>query len=294
MTLDLAGITVALLTPLDENGAVDEASLQRLVRRVVDGGVVGIGPTGSTGEGARLPRDQRVETTRLVRELAPDVPVVSGVPLSSVAEGADELDRLAENGATAALVAPPHYYPAADAELVHLYTWLADRSPLPLLLYNIPMFTKVSFSPAVVAELAAHPGIVGIKDSSRDVDYFQRLLAATDGLGFTVLTGSDTFLLAALLAGATGAIAASANLVPELSTGLVAAHARGDVAEASRLQQRLSAVIYACRAGTLPAGWKAALSHLGVIQPYLAAPAQPLDPARRDRLVTALTELGVG
>lgn len=294
MTLSLDGATVALLTPLDEHGDLDEAALAKLVDRVLGGGVTGISPTGSTGEGARLSRAQRLEVTRLVRQYAPpEVPVISGVPLTSVAEGAAELEQLAEHGASAALVAPPYYYPVADDDLIRLYTRLADGASLPLVLYNIPVFTKVTFAPRVVRELAAHPGIAGIKDSSRDIEYFQQVVTAAEARDFAVVTGSDTFLVACLLAGGSGTIAASANLVPHLSSGIYRAVRDGDLDQATRLEKQLCSVIHACRGGTPPVPWKAALAHAGVCQPYPAAPAAPLDEAQRRTVIEELTALGV-
>ncbi|MBO0889867.1 MAG: dihydrodipicolinate synthase family protein [Acidothermales bacterium] len=294
MTSLPVGATVALATPLDENGALDHTALAKLVARVVEGGVVGISPTGSTGEGPRLDRDTRVAVTRAVREQAPTgMPVVSGVPLTSVSEGLRELDLLAENGATAALVAPPYYYPLTDADAVGLYEHLADRSSIPLVLYNIPVFTKVRFAPDVVRRLAAHPNVTGIKDSSRDMEYFQQVVAATEGADFAVLTGSDTMLVASLLSGGHGTIAASANLVPELSAGICCYIAAGELDQALAAQRRLQDVIHACRGGTPPAAWKAALHHAGVCEPYLAPPATGLGDAEYRTLMETLESLGV-
>lgn len=294
MTSLPAGATAALATPLDEDGALDHTALAKLVARVVEGGVVGISPTGSTGEGPRLDRDTRVAVTRAVREQAPPgMPVVSGVPLSSVADGLRELDLMAENGASAALVAPPYYYPLTDADAVRLYEHLADRSSIPLVLYNIPVYTKVRFAPAVVGTLAAHPNVAGIKDSSRDMEYFQQVVAATEGADFAVMTGSDTMLVASLLAGGHGTIAASANLVPEMSSGICRDVAAGDLDHALALQRRLQDVIHACRGGTPPAAWKAALHHAGVCEPYLAPPATGLTDAEYRTLVETLETLGV-
>lgn len=289
-----AGATVALATPLDADGALDHSALAKLVSRVLDGGVLGISPTGSTGEGPRLGTDTRVAVTRLVREQAPaDVPVISGVPLTSVAEGLRELELMASSGATAALVAPPHYYPLTDGDAVRLYEHLAERSPIPLVLYNIPVYTKVRFAPDVVRTLAAHPNVVGIKDSSRDMEYFQQVVAATEGADFAVMTGSDTMLVASLLSGGHGTIAASANLVPELSSGICRAVDTGDLADALALQRRLQEVIHACRGGTPPAAWKAALHHAGVCEPYLAPPATGLSEPEYRALVETLESLGV-
>ena len=274
MSFGPSGAMVALLTPLDADGRLDEHGLERLVERVVAAGIDGISPNGSTGEGARLGRQRRIAVATRVRKLAPDgMPVVSGVPLTTLDEGRAELDDLAELGATAALVAPPSYYPLPDESVLRMYEALAGDAPLPLLLYNIPIFTKVRLAPGVVARLATHPAIAGIKDSSRDMEYQQELIAATADAEFAVLTGADSLLVASLAVGVAGSITAGANLVPELPVGIQRAFHAGDFRTATELQRRLARIVAACNAGEPPAGWKAALSVAGVCGPDLAAPA---------------------
>jgi dihydrodipicolinate synthase/N-acetylneuraminate lyase len=313
--LALRGVIAALVTPLDERGQLDENALERLLAHVVGAGADGVSPAGSTGEGARLTRRQRLRLAARVRALVPNrLPVLPGVPLTSVEEGIAELAELADLGVTAALVPPPTYYPLDDDEVLRLYELLADRSPVPLLLYNIPIFTKVSISPAVIGRLCAHPAIAGIKDSSRDMEYFNRVLAAVGTAGgastpggtstgrgtstggdfeFAVFTGSDTLLLPSLDAGAAGTIAASVNLVPELAIGTRRAFAEGASEPAKARQRHLAEVVHACRCGSFPAGWKAALEEAGLCASRMVAPAAPLEPQLRGRLRRRLAELGV-
>ena len=285
MSFGPSGAMVALLTPLDADGRLDEHGLERLVERVVAAGIDGISPNGSTGEGARLGRQRRIAVATRVRKLAPDgMPVVSGVPLTTLDEGRAELDDLAELGATAALVAPPSYYPLPDESVLRMYEALAGDAPLPLLLYNIPIFTKVRLAPGVVARLATHPAIAGIKDSSRDMEYQQELIAATADAEFAVLTGADSLLVASLAVGVAGSITAGANLAPELPVGIQRAFHAGDFRTATELQRRLARIVAACNAGEPPAGWKAALSVAGVCGPDLAAPAAALPATLRATL----------
>lgn len=285
---------VALVTPLDADGHIDELGLERLVERVVVAGIDGISPNGSTGEGARLGRERRIAVATRVRKLAPDgMPVISGVPLTTLDEGRAELHDLAELGATAALVAPPSYYPLPDDSVLRLYEALAYDAPLPLLLYNIPVFTKVRIAPDVVARLATHPAVAGIKDSSRDMEYQQQLIAATADAEFAVLTGADALLVASLTVGAAGSISASANLVPELPVGIQRAIRAADLRTATELQRRLARIVAVCHAGEPPAGWKAALSIAGVCGPDLAAPAAALPATLRTTLEGRLAAEGI-
>jgi len=290
------GVLTALVTPVDEAGRLDEAGLDRLVDGAVAGGVDGLSPCGSTGEGPRLTLAQRLHITRRVRERAPRLPVVPGLLVGSVEAAQEELVELARLGATAALVAPPSYYPCDDADLPHLFTVLADAAPLPLVLYNIPVHTGVPVTVPAVARLADHDNVVGIKDSSRDVEYLQSVLLATaaarEEQRFVVYTGADTLLLPSLLLGADGTIAPSSNLVPELGVGVVDAFDRADLATAEQLQTRLVRVVQACRTGAFPAGWKAALSLAGTCGPHLLPPASPLPPALVADLATALRAAG--
>jgi dihydrodipicolinate synthase/N-acetylneuraminate lyase len=274
------------------SGGIDVGGLERLVERVVSGGADGISPAGSTGEGALLTRSQRVDLTARVRRLTPaGLPVIPGLPLSALTDGPAELDALAAAGADAALVAPPSYYPLSDDAVRRLYATLAENSPLPLVLYNIPVFTKVRLSPAVVGFLATHPAVIGIKDSSRDMEYQQEVLTATAASrdGFAVLTGTDSLLVASLTIGAAGTIAASMNLVPELPSGIYRAFAAGDVATATRLQQRLAGIVGVCRRGLFPAGWKAALEVAGVCERIAVPPGTSLSAEEFEQLSARLT-----
>lgn len=288
----LSGVMVALATPLTGEGDLDRAGLDRLVDRVVAAGVRAVCPVGSTGEGPRLSQSQRLLVVEEVaRRLPSDVPLIPAAAIQDIGDGVQELELLAGLGAEAVLVAPPSYYPMTDQEIVRYYRRLADECPLPVLLYNIPSMTKLVLSTEAVGSLADHENIIGIKDSSRDMEYFQSVVYATHGKRFAVLTGSDTLLMASLQLGGHGAIAASANLVPELGCDLYRAVMNGDWRLASQLQGRLFRVVMACRCGIGPAGWKAALELVSVCGRNVASPAAPLSDEATVRLRGRLTDL---
>src|SRR5690606_8329522 len=147
------------------------------------------------------------------------------------------------------------------------FTHIADRSPIPIIIYHIPSLTGVHVPPEVVLDLSEHQSIIGLKDSSADIQYHMRIadgLAAQPREAFSLLTGTDAMLVASLQAGGSGGIIASANLVPQLSVGLHRAFRAGDVARALQLERRLRAIVIACRRGTGPSGWKAALELAGI------------------------------
>lgn len=290
----LKGFMCALVTPVDGQGDVDAGGLERVVARVLAGRANGVCPVGSTGEGPRLTRAQRLTVVELVRKQVPGpVPVIPAPAAMTVSDALEEITAFADVGADACLLAPPAYFPMGDDEVVRYYEYVAGRSPLPILLYNIPALTKVRIGPGAAAELAAHPGVAGIKDSSRDLEGFQAFAYATQGEEFALLTGSDTLLMASLLVGGHGAIAASANLVPELGVGVYEASCEGHWEGAAAYQRRLFDVIQACRVGGLGIGWKAALELAGVCSGTPVPPATPLPADVRAKLAGRLEELGV-
>jgi dihydrodipicolinate synthase/N-acetylneuraminate lyase len=290
----LSGVMPALLTPLDESGGLDRPGLDRLLDHVLAAPLAGVSPCGSTGEGPLLGRPLRVETVRAVAaRLRPGQALVAGTAAPSAAAAREEIDAYAEAGATAALVAPPWYFPLSAGEIGEFYLAVAEDSALPVVLYNIPAMTKVTIPAPVVAELAGHPRVAGVKDSSRDFEYFNAVVAATRSAEFSVLTGTDTMLLASLVAGGAGTIAASVNVVPHLAQGLYEAATAGRLEEASRLQESLTGVVSAARRAGFPRGWKAAAAALGLCSDRTAHPLRPADGAETAALTKELAELGV-
>jgi len=294
----LEGVIVALLTPVDQAGRVDHGALRRLVERLAGRGVAGISPLGSTGEGYSLGLDQRVAVVETVAASVPGgMPVIPGVFAHNHEQAVAEIAAYADHGGTAVLAAPPAYYPLSAAEQRGFFSRLADASALPLVLYNIPVFTKIQIAPAVAAALAAHPRVAGLKDSGRDLGYAAELLDAVAAAGaaaqFSVLTGTDSMLVAYLLAGARGTICANANVVPELVTGVYDAVRAGKLDDAARLEARLRAVQAVLRSGATPAAYKAAVAAAGVGERWLVPPRLPLTDAESAEVVARLKALGV-
>lgn len=294
MVTALRGVMCAMVTPFDETADVDVAALERLVTSVVGKGATGICPVGSTGEGSRLTGPQRRSVVQRVRGVVPDDFFVMPSPLSGPpARTLDEIYAFADLGADAVLVAPPAAYLLADREVTAFYEELAASSPLPIVLYNFPAMTRVQIAPSVVAALAGHERIVGIKDSSRDLEYTQAVLYAAADADFAVLTGSDTLLLATLTLGGVGAVVGSANLVADLGMVVYQEAIAGDLPKARSAQQRLFDVVSAARAAGFPTGWKAALELAGICSARPAPPAVPVSGDALAALRNRLQELGV-
>ncbi len=280
----LSGVLPALVSPLHRDGSADEAGIKRLVEHVISGGVHGLLALGSTGEGAALGERIRWQVLKNVIEAgAGRVPVICGVVASA-----------ARLGATAALVAPPFYYPTDQATVRAFYRRLAADSKLPLLLYNIPQFTKVAAEPSTVAELAAEGTIAGIKDSSRDFEYFENVRLATRNLEhFRMFTGSDTMLLASMAMGGAGTICGAANVAPAWVVRVFDDFVRGDWKAARTHQEALIEVVNVLRAGVFPASIKAALHLQGICEPWPAPPTAALDDAATARLRESLERWGL-
>ena len=294
----LDGVIVALLTPATEEGRVDHGALRRLVERLVGRGVTGVSPLGSTGEGYSIGLEQRLAVVDTVARSVPaGMPVVPGVFAHNHEQAVAEIAAYADHGGTAVLAAPPAYYPLTAAEQERYFSRLADVAALPLVLYNVPVFTKIQIAPAVAATLAAHPRVAGLKDSGRDLGYAARLLDAVAAAGaaadFSVLTGTDSMLVAYMLAGRQGTICADANVVPELVLAVYEAVRAGKLDDALRHEARLRAVQAALSIGATPAACKAAVAAAGIGEPWLVPPRLPLTEAETAQLLERLTALEV-
>jgi 4-hydroxy-tetrahydrodipicolinate synthase len=292
---DITGVLPALISPLHSDGTVDEAAVARLVERVIGSGVTGLLALGSTGETASLDEAaRRTMLSRAVAAAAGRVPVICGVAQSHLSAARIEVEAAARLGATAALVAPPFYYLIDQATLLGFYRQLAADSPLPILLYNIPQFTKVVAQPETVATLAREGAIAGIKDSSRDFEYFEAVCIATRDLSrFRVFTGSDTMLLPSLAMGAAGTICGAANVAPGWVVRIFEGFVRGDLAAARADQDALYQLVMALRAGIFPAAIKSACHLQGICEPWCAPPIQPLDDQSEARLRDRLEAWGL-
>jgi len=274
---------------------VDEPAVKRLVDHVLAGGVHGVLALGSTGETASLDEASRRAILGGVVEAAHGrVPVICGVARTDLAATRAELKAAASLGADAALVAPPFYYPMDQASVLAFYRELADSSPLPLLLYNIPQYTKVTAEPATVATLGREGAIKGIKDSSRDFEYFEGVcIAARDVPGFRIFTGSDTMLLPSLAMGGAGTICGAANVVPAWVVRVYDEYRRGDLGAARKSQEALYQLVMSVRTGSFPLAIKSALHMLGISEPWSAPPVQKLDPKLEARLREQLAGWGL-
>ena len=292
---DLHGVLPALVTPMTSKGMVDEPAIGRLVEHVIAGGVHGVLPLGSTGESASLDETGRRRMLgATVKAVGGRVPVICGVAQSNLAAAVAEVRAAKELGASAALVAPPYYYPMDQPTVARFYRELAAQVSLPVLVYNIPQFTKVAIAPATMAQLAREGVVAGTKDSSRDFEYFEQVCAATEDMAdFRVFTGSDTMLLASLAMGGAGTICGAGNVAPAWVVRVYDLFKSGDWNAARLEQNRLLELVLSLRAGVFPAAIKAGLSMMGICEPWPAVPVAPLDEFATSELRNRLEAWGL-
>jgi 4-hydroxy-2-oxoglutarate aldolase len=289
----LAGIYPPVPTFFGAGEALDLETLRRHVARLRQGGIAGFVALGSNGEAVHLDESERVRVIATVRETAAeDAQVLAGTGAPSTRGTIALCRQAAEAGADVALVLPPSYYRGqmdAAALRAH-YLAVADGSPIPVAIYNMPANTAgLDLDAGTVVALSMHPNIVALKDSSGDVAKLARV-AGEAREGFSVLAGSASFLLAALVVGGTGAIAALANVAPQPCLRLMALWREGRMDEARALQARLVAPNTAVTSGYGVAGLKAALEMVAHYGGEPRRPLLPLNDADRGRLRSILAE----
>lgn len=276
--MPLHGVIPALVTPR-HNAAddVDTARLAELTRFLVKAGIHGIFPTSSTGEAPLLTRDQRRRAIETVaREVNGAITVLGGAGAASTAESIRLAQDAEAAGATHIAVLPLHFVALSADELYGYFAAVADSVSVPSLLYNFPARTSGQNIPApVAARLAQEHNVIGLKDSSGDLDNTIRYIEACPP-EFAVLVGHESLILSALTMGGAGTICAVANIVPEIVVSLYEAFRRGEEAEARRHQNALLPLKRLLAPGTFPASVKAAMEYVGqpVGDPF--PPVQPL------------------
>ena len=213
----LKGIIVPLITPLIDNQTLDTQGLHNVIEHVIKGGVSGIFLLGTTGEAQNLNYDVRKQLIKTATEIVNSrVPVLVGISDTSIDESAKLAAYAAKYGADAVVATPPYYYNLGQSELLNYYKNLVSTIELPLFLYNMPSNVKIYIEHETVLELAEHPKIIGLKDSSSNGAYFQKLLYSFKNKPFMFFVGPEEMMAETVLMGGDGGVNGGANLYPEL------------------------------------------------------------------------------
>ncbi len=258
------GIFPALVTPFTDDGkTIDEERLRILVNHCIEQGVHGVVPCGTTGEFVNLSTEEKKRVIKtVIDEVNGRVPVIAGTGASGTRETVEMTKYAKDAGATAALIVTPFYLKPADRGIYEHYSTIATEVDLPIILYNIPQCTGLSLPWQMVEDLAQIPNIVGVKDSSGQLSFILAVLEKVRDK-INVLCGHDEVVIAALAAGCSGAILASANVIPDVWIQIYNHIKNGELQKARELQykvQKIARII----AGSGAVGTKAALNMMKI------------------------------
>lgn len=296
-TIDLSGILVPLTTPFQStSGDVDGQGFRENLRRLLSHPIRGIVVGGSTGEAMLLDEAERNALLHIAREeVGEDRLLLAGTGVESTRATIRLTQRAADLGVDAVLVQPPSFYKSdmTPAVLRDHYVAVADASPVPVILYQVPpKFSTVELATGLVGELAQHPNIVGIKDSRGVLDDLAQLSQA-GGPDFQVLVGNGAQMLGGLTVGSVGGILGVANLAPAQCVALLDAYGAGESEKAGALQEQVGPVHVEVVGKRGVAGVKHALDLLGLNGGGPRPPLAPLPDSERDAVANALRQAGL-
>ncbi|MEO7521374.1 MAG: dihydrodipicolinate synthase family protein [Gemmatimonas sp.] len=289
----LGGVMIPAVSNFDSSGALDRAAFVSNIDAHIAQGMDGVLVAGSSGESALLDDDDRRALLEWARERVPnDKWLLAGVGSESTRQTISRARDAKAAGADAVLVVSPHYYLKRmnEAALLAHFKSVAEASPLPVMLYNIPVYAHVVLSPALVHEMAQHPNVIGMKDSAGNLAVLAEYLAAQSDT-FRVLTGSGATVVPALDGGAAGAILAIALYAGPAVRLMVDAYRTGNRDEAARIQVLLAPLALDIAAAMGPAGIKAAMGMVGLKGGPTRSPLLPLT-ADEAAIVRARLESG--
>lgn len=293
------GLIPPMVTPLSVPDKLDVGSTKKMVRHLLDGGVDGIFLLGTTGEGPHLPYSVREELVKVVcAAVKGRVPVLVGITETDLEDALRFAAKSKKFGASGVVAAPPYYFKLTQNECLAWFTEMANRLPLPLVIYDMPAHTDTTIEPATIAALAKHPNIVAMKDSSSVIALFNKYRVALEPFEskFSLFMGPDEAMGEAILMGADGGVCTGMNLWPKTFKAMYEAAKRGDAAEVRRLQRLATMNTYLIyglgqgQAGFLK-GVKAALAEMGLVRNVMSAPFVPFGATELKQVRAALAKL---
>ena len=288
-----------MITPLSDRDELDVAGLEKLIEHILAGGVNGLFILGTTGEGPSLSyRLRRELIERVCKQVKHRVPVLVGITDTSFVESVNIARASAEFGADAVVLAPPYYLPEAQPELQEYLDHLVPELSLPLYIYNMPALTKVHIELDTVRRAIDNPRIIGLKDSSGDLNYFKGAadLIKQHRPDWPLLCGPEEKLLATLQLGGNGGVSGGANLFPKLYVKVVEAYRAGNLARAEELQkqiQRVSDSFYRIGkySSSIIKGIKCVANTMGICNDFMAEPFHKFRAEERALVKARLEEI---
>lgn len=286
------GSMVAIVTPF-KNGKIDEEALANLIEWHIKEGTHGIIPCGTTGEASTLDYEEHYRVIEItVKVVNKRIPVIAGTGSNSTDEAIMITKKAEELGADAALLVTPYYNKPTQEGLYLHYKEIANKTGLPLILYNVPGRTSVNMLPQTVARLAEHPRIVGIKEATGDMKQVSEIIRLC-GDKITVLSGDDFTNLTLLALGGKGAISVTANICPKDMAELFNAWEKGDIDTARKLHYKLEPLNKAMFIETNPIPVKTALAMMGKIKEEFRLPLCEMSQSNKEKLAETLRSAGL-
>ena len=290
MRAAFTGVGTALITPFRRDGSVDEAAVKRLVRRQIDAGIHFVSPCGTTGEAPTLSHEEKLRVIELVVDEANgQVPVLAGAggyDTREVIAFAREVERTGANGL---LSVTPYYNKPTPEGLYQHFKAIAESTPLPIVLYNVPSRTAINLDVKTTARLAEIPNIIGVKAPGDLVQVSEIISATADD--FIVLSGDDPVAVAHMAVGGRGVVSVASNEAPAEMAQIVELCERGDYAAARKLHHWLLPLIQVNFVESNPIPCKAAMAAMGLIEETYRLPLVPPSPAAREKVLGVLQQL---
>jgi 4-hydroxy-tetrahydrodipicolinate synthase len=291
--MKLEGVFTALVTPMTENGKLDEKALRRLVDFQIEGGVNGLVPVGTTGESPTLDAEECRRVIQVVVEQSRGrVPVIAGAGSNCTREAVEYARDAKQAGADATLQVAPYYNKPTSQGFLGHFRAVADAVDLPIVVYNIVGRTGKNIDNATMLQLAQHKNIVAVKEASGDIGQVMDLIA-TKPAGFSVLSGDDNLVFPIMALGGTGVISVASNLVPDKMARFVGMALKGDWDGARKAHYELLPLFKAIFIETNPIPIKAAMAMKGMMTETYRLPMCPLAPKNRESLQATLKSLKV-
>jgi 4-hydroxy-2-oxoglutarate aldolase len=290
----LRGVFAPIATPFTDSGDVALESLAVNLDRLGTSDLAGLVVLGSNGEACYLSAEEKIDLVSfVVAKNTWGKAIIAGTGVETTRDTVTLTQQVADRGADAALVLPPHYYKSnmTNAVLRKHYEAVADASPIPIIIYNMPGNTGINLSSDTVIALSAHPNIVGIKDSSGNLVQIGEIIAGA-GPGFAVFAGSGSYLLPSLALGAAGATAAVANVFPNECAAVQKHFEAGELDRARELQLRLMEINRAVTTRWGVPGLKAAMDLVGYYGGPPRKPMLPLGSEEREELARIIQRTG--
>jgi 4-hydroxy-tetrahydrodipicolinate synthase len=291
--IPLKGCYVAIVTPFDNTGNIDEEGLRNNIEFLVEAGVAGLVPCGTTGESATLSWEEHLRVVDItIDQVQKRVQVIAGAGSNNTSESISAAQHARDKGADAILCITPYYNKPTQEGLYQHYRTIATRVEVPIVVYNVPGRTAVNLLPATLERLCEFDTIVAVKEASGD------LLQISDihrrcGSRIAILSGDDALTYPSLVCGATGVISVVANIVPQKMVTLIDAQQNNDHQKALAMHEQLLPICNAMFIETNPMPVKAALNFMGMAAGTLRLPLVSMGEENKMRLKNVLLENGV-